>query len=101
MADISGPLRANREAVDQLIRAAHDAAPVWTQPRAPGKWSPSQLTEHVARSLEESGNLIAGKPTKLPAFPSLVRPVVRRFLFNRVLKQGGFPKAKTNKPMDP
>ena len=37
-------------------------------PRAPGKWSPSQIIEHVARSLEESANMAAGRPSKFPSF---------------------------------
>src|SRR5437773_8933669 len=38
----------NREAVDAFITAARAVAPsAWTAPRAPGKWSPGQVTEHV------------------------------------------------------
>jgi len=31
----------------------------------------------------------------------VIHPVVRSLLFKRVLRKGGFPKAKTNKAMDP
>ena len=101
MADVNSTLAANREAVNSLVAAAEGCKSVWTAPRAPGKWSPSQIVEHVARSLDESANLVSGAPTKFPNLPFFLRPVARGFLFNRVLRTGGFPKAKTNKAMDP
>jgi hypothetical protein len=98
---VNSTLAANREAVNSLVAAAEGCKAVWTAPRAPGKWSPSQIVEHVARSLDESANLVSGAPTKFPNLPFFLRPVARGFLFNRVLRTGGFPKAKTNKAMDP
>jgi hypothetical protein len=100
MIDITGALDANRSAMDDLVVAAETAAERWTTPRAAGKWSPSQVVEHVARSFEESGQVIAGRPTKLPALPFFVRPLARIF-FNRVVSKGTFPNAKTTKDMDP
>lgn len=94
-------LAGNREAVELLIKAAEKAGPIWTKPRAKGKWSASQVTEHVARALEESANVAAGRPSKFPTLPSFLRPIVRGVFFNRVLKKRSFPKAKTNKPFDP
>lgn len=101
MSNVSARLEASRAAVDELIQSAQESASVWTQPTAPGKWSPSQVVEHVARALEESANLFSGKPTKFPSFPAPVRPVIRGALFNRVVKNGKFPKSRTNKPMNP
>lgn len=101
MADIHAALRASKEAVDQLIAAAECCGPAWSTPRAPGKWSPSQIVEHVARSLEESANMAAGRPSKFPRIPALAHPIVRTVLFKRVLRKEGFPKARTNKAMDP
>jgi len=100
MTDITGVLAANRAAVDALVEAAEASTDHWTTPRAPGKWSPSQVVEHVALALEEGGNVVAGKPTKLPTLPFFVRPLARMF-FNRVVRTGKFPKAKTNKDMSP
>jgi hypothetical protein len=54
MADVNDVLAANRAAVIDVVVAAERSAATWTTPRAPGKWSPSQVVEHVARSLEES-----------------------------------------------
>ena len=101
MADVSAVIAANREAVSDLIAASERCNAVWTAPCAPGKWSPSQIVEHVARSIEESANMMAGAPTKFVTLPVFIRPVARTLLFKRVLKTGGFPKAKTNKAMNP
>lgn len=101
MADLDAPLAATRAAVDELIAAAHGAEPIWTTPRAPGKWSPSQVVEHVARALEESAKTVSGVPDKLPHLPRLLRPLARRFLLARVLRNGTIPKAKTIRAMDP
>ena len=101
MPDINAALAASKEAIEQLIVAGERTGPAWTASRAPGKWSPSQIVEHVARSLEESANMAAGRPSKFPKLPAVIHPVVRGLLFKRVLKKAAFPKAKTNKAMDP
>ena len=101
MADINAALGASKEAIDQLIMAGERTGPAWIASRAPGKWSPSQIVEHVARSLEESANMAAGRPSKFPKLPGVIHPIVRGLLFKRVLRKAAFPKAKTNKAMDP
>ena len=101
MADVSAVIAANREAVNDLIAASERCGTSWTAPCAPGKWSPSQIVEHVARSIEESANMLAGAPTKFVTLPFFVRPIARTLLFRRVVKNGGFPKAKTNKALNP
>ena len=101
MADVSTALAGNRVAVDDLLAAADRTGAAWTTPRAPGKWSPSQVVEHVARALEESANVVAGTPSKFPTFPTMLRPIVRGLFFNRVLRKGSFPKAKTTKALNP
>jgi len=101
MADINTTLAASKDAIEQLIMAGERSVSAWTAARTPGKWSPSQIVEHVARSLEESANMAAGRPSKFPSLPAVVHPLVRGLLFKRVLRKGGFPKAKTNKAMNP
>jgi hypothetical protein len=101
MPDINKALDASRDAIEQLLIAGERTQAAWTSPRAPGKWSPSQIVEHVARSLEESANMAAGRPSKFPKLPGVVHPIVRGLLFKRVLKKAAFPKAKTNKAMNP
>ena len=100
MADVNDVLVANRAAVIELVAAAERSAATWTTPRAPGKWSPSQVVEHVARGLEEAGNVVSGAPS-IPMPPAFLRPLVRLF-FNRILKKDAFPKGwKSNKAFDP
>ena len=100
MSNLDSLLEANRAALDDFIAAAEPCRSVWSTPRAPGKWSPSQLAEHVARALEEGGNVVAERPSKLPTLPFFLRPLTRMF-FKRILKKGAFPKARTNKAMNP
>jgi len=101
MPDLNSALAANRAAANDLLATAERSATTWTTPRAPGKWSPSQLVEHVAISLEESGNDVSGAPSKFPNFPRLVRPLLRTFFFNRVLSRNAFPRARTQRAFDP
>jgi DinB superfamily len=100
MADIDTALAASRDAVDQMIRAGEQSGAAWNAPRAPGKWSPSQIVEHVARGLDEAANIVAGRPT-LPIPPAVVR-LIARFMFKRVLRKAAFPKGfKAHKAMNP
>jgi hypothetical protein len=101
MTDVTDALTTTRAAVDDFLSTAEQAGRTWNVPTAPGKWSPSQVAEHVARALEESANVVAGAPSKFPTFPAFLRPLVRAAFYNRVLKRGVFPRAKTNKPFDP
>jgi len=100
MSEIDAALAANRDAVEQLIRAGEQSGAAWIAPRAPGKWSPSQIVEHVARGLEEGANIVAGRPS-LPMPPAVVRPIAR-FIFKRVLRKAAFPKGfKAHKALNP
>ena len=100
MADVDDALAVNRAAVIDLVAAAERSAATWTTPRAPGKWSPSQVVEHVVRGLEEAANVVSGAPS-LPMPPAFLRLVARLF-FNRILKKDAFPKGfKAIKAMDP
>lgn len=101
MADIDQALAASKDAVDHLIGCGEQVASQWSVARKPGKWSPSQVVEHVARSLEESAHMAAGRPSKFPKLPAVLHPVLRFMLFKRVLRNGAFPKAKTNPAMNP
>jgi len=101
MADINAALAGNRDAIRDLIAAAERSGSVWTTPRAPGKWAPCQVVEHVAITMEEAANVISGKPSRFPSFPTFVRPLLRGVFFRRILKRNAFPKAKTPKAFDP
>jgi hypothetical protein len=100
MADLNDMLAANRAAVMDLVAASERSAATWTTPRAPGKWSPSQVVEHVARGLDEGANVVSGAPS-IPMLPAVLRPLAR-LLFNRILKKGAFPKGfKSHKALAP
>ena len=51
-------------------------------------------------TLEENANMAAGRPSKIPPLPAIVRPLVRIF-FNRIVRTGNFPKAKANAALTP
>jgi DinB superfamily len=100
MTEIDTALAANRDAVEQLILAGEQSGAACLAPCAPGKWSPSQIVEHVARGLDEAVNIVAGRPT-LPTPPAIVR-LIAPFMFKRVLRKGVFPKGfKAHKAMNP
>ena len=100
MADVNEVLAANRAAVLDLVAAAESSAATLTTPGAPGKWSPSQVVEHVALGLEEAANVVSGAPS-IPMPPAFLRPLLRLY-FNRILKKGVFPKGfKAHKAMNP
>lgn len=101
MADVTDVLADNRAAVMDLVAAAERSAATWTTPRAPGKWSPSQVVEHVVGGLEEAANVVSGAPS-LPMPPAFLRPLLRLLFFNRILKKGVFPKGfKAAKALNP
>ena len=100
MSHLDAALAALRAAVDDLIGVAERTRHPWNDPRAPGKWSPAQVVEHVAMALEENANVIAGKPSKIPTLPVFIRPVAGIF-FRRIVRTGKFPKARTNRAMTP
>jgi hypothetical protein len=100
MADIDDVMADNGAAVLDLVAAAERSAATWNTPRAQGKWSPSQVVEHVARGLEEGSNIVSGAPS-IPFPPAFLRPLAR-LLFNRTLKKGVFPNGfKALKALDP
>lgn len=102
MHNASKDLVSLRSAVEDFSRASADYADAWAVPVRPGKWSPSQILEHVARSLEEAGKDMLGERSKLPQLPAPVRFLARHLGFKRVLKNGAIPTgAKTNRAMNP
>jgi hypothetical protein len=101
MSDLDEALAANRAAISELLASGERCGSAWTTPCAPGKWSPSQISEHVARALEESAHMMTGATSKFPKLPRLLHPILRRVVFNRVVNGGSFPKGRTNKAMNP
>jgi hypothetical protein len=90
-----------RAAVGALLARADGVGSAWTIARAPGKWSPSQVVEHVARIMEESAKVAAGAPSDFPTVPFFLRPIVRVLMFKRILRRNAFLKMKAIEAMDP
>ena len=101
MGDVKSVLNENRSAVDDLLAAADRTGAAWQTAPAPGKWSPSQVVEHVARVLEEAGHVVAGTPSKFPTLPAFVRLVLRTLFFKRIVSKGTFPKSRAAKSFNP
>jgi hypothetical protein len=98
--DIATEVSDSRAALEEFLGAAEAAAANWTTPRAPKKWSPAQVTEHIARVFDDVANMIEGKPHGFPKMPFFVKPIFA-VLVRRTVKSGNFPKARTFKPFDP
>ena len=101
MTDLQSSLTRARVAVDEMVETSSACSARRSVPAAPKKWSPAQVTEHVARSLEEAALDMTGQRSKMPNLPWPLRFVARKLLFERVLARGAFPRAKTNKAMNP
>jgi hypothetical protein len=100
MTSLDSALAASRSASERLVADAEASATRWATPRAPGKWSPSQIVEHVARSYEGAASMAAGLPSAFPKLPIVLHPVLR-VVFRRLLKKGSFPNGRTTKAMNP
>jgi hypothetical protein len=100
VASIDTVLAASRAASEQLLADAEATAAGWATARAPGKWSPSQIVEHVARSYDGAVHMAAGQPSAFPRLPALIHPFVR-MVFRRLLRKGSFPNGRTTKAMNP
>ena len=99
--NISAEIADSRAALDELLATAAAAAANWTTPRAPKKWSPAQVAEHVALVFDDAANMIEGKPHGFPKMPFFVKPIFRNVFFNKTIKSGSFPTARTFRPFEP
>jgi len=95
---IDTALAASRDAAERLIADAEATA--WATAPAPGKWSPSQIVEHVARSFDGSAQMAAGLPSAFPKLPAVIHPLLR-IMFRRIVRTAWFPKGRTTKAMNP
>jgi hypothetical protein len=102
MPDLGIALASNLAAARDFLDATDRLGQVWTKPRAPGKWSPAQLLEHLVQTHIESGKIIKGMPVAIPNLPWFLRPLLRRFWLRRVLESGDFGRPmKTFSPFEP
>jgi hypothetical protein len=91
MADLESAL-ADQQRAAEAFKAAALAVPdaVWNVPRAPGKWSPAQVTDHVGVSTRVARNTVVGH-AGMGGIPKFLRWLPRRLFFDRVLTNG-FPE---------
>jgi hypothetical protein len=102
MPDLNIALASNLGAARDFVDATDRLGAVWTVPRAPGKWSPAQLAEHVVQAHVTAGRIIKEHPVDVPHLPFFLRPVLRGFWLRRVLAAGHFGRAmKTSPPFEP
>ena len=101
MSELDTSLANLHAAVGAFLATADRVGAAWKVPRAPGKWSPSQVVEHVARIMEESAKVAAGEPSAFPTMNRLLRPILRLVFFKRILRKKDFPKSKAIDAMDP
>ncbi len=88
---LASRLAADRDALDAFIATARAVPPArWATPRAPGKWSPAQVVEHVTLAYDANTQLLRGPVPR--GAPRWLRPLIRKFLLGMVLRKGGFPR---------
>lgn len=83
----------HRTALQSFIEATHDVPPeLWHSPLGPDRWTPAQVTEHVALSYEFLVAELAGGPSlRLRAGP-IKRRFLRWFLLPHMLFHRTFPR---------
>ena len=101
MRDVASTIRSNQIAIAAFLDAVR-AVPAddWTEPSAPGKWSPAQVVEHVALVYELGLKLWKGTATD-PSAPRWLRPLIGMIIRRTVLRTGRFMKSKTAAPFRP
>ena len=101
MTDLAATIRNNQIAIAEFLDAVR-AVPAddWAEPRAPGKWSPAQVVEHVALVYELGLKLLKGT-AKDPSAPRWLRPLIGMIIRRTVLRTGRFMKSKTAAPFHP
>jgi hypothetical protein len=101
MTGIDAILEDNVAAAAEVLEAASRARDTWNAPRTSGGWSPAQVVEHVSLTLEQGAAVVSGRQSKFPNFPAILRPLARGLYYNRVLKEGRFPRSKTTAALEP
>jgi hypothetical protein len=92
MTTLDDAIAANRDAAKKFLATARNVAKEkWAAPIAPGKWSPAQITEHVALSTEVALKAIKGDKS-MGSIPGFLRFIPRKLGFDPSIKKGRFPE---------
>ena len=98
MADTNAVIASHHRAISAFVEAARAVPPSrWATPRAPGKWSPGQVTEHVALAYEQSGRMLHGSFTG-KAKPWYQQLLARWLGLPSLLKRGDFGQGPFEAP---
>jgi hypothetical protein len=80
-------------AVEGFLLTSRRIAPEhWTQPLAPGKWTPAEITSHLTESYQVLRGELAGRPGMQLRLRRLQRWVLRYTVLPRILSTGIFPE---------
>ena len=101
MTSIDAILEDNVAAAAEGLEAASRCGDRWDTPRTPGGWSPAQVVQHVALTLEQGAAVVSGRKSKFPTFPAILRPLARGLYYSRVLKEQRFPRSRTTTALEP
>jgi len=98
--DLLTTIHAHQQEVAKFLSAARSVSAQWAQPRAPGKWSPGQVVEHLALAYETNRGILHGRAPMTA--PRWIRPLIRTFGLKPVLRRGRFiPGSKSPKIFRP
>jgi hypothetical protein len=83
----------HQAAVAEFVAAAGALSPAqWDTPLAPGKWSPSEIAEHVRLTYEVLANELEGRPGLRIRTPPWLRIWLRFRYLGGILRSGRFPQ---------
>lgn len=90
MSELAAARDANHRAVDDFLATVQGVDPeAWQRSSAPGKWSPAEVTEHVALVYERTRGLLHSPSPG--GVPRLLRPIIRYLYVRPILRTGRFP----------
>ena len=82
----------HRAALGQFVATARRIPPdSWTTPLAPGKWTPAEITSHLAESYRVLRAELAGGEGMALRLPRWQRWILRRTVLPSILAGKGFP----------
>ncbi len=98
MSTLDSIITLNHEAVAGVLERARAIPPEkWTVPRAPGKWSPGQVVEHVLKSYEGHRRMAQGL-LPVSSAPRWQQWLARSFFLPGFFKKGDFTQKGLKSP---
>lgn len=73
---------------ERARRVAHNT---WLRERAPGKWSPAAITQHLIMALDTGVQEMSGGAGMVMRLSGLKLWLARTFILRRILRDGRFP----------